>query len=130
MLQSSKAFSGFSVANLDDAYHFYADVLGLKVDRTDDMGGMMHIHINGTNNPILVYPKPDHQAATYTILNFPVEDIVATVQELTARGVVFEHYDSEYVQTDEHGIHRNGGPLIAWFKDPSGNFLSVIEVDR
>lgn len=70
MLQSSKAFSGFSVANLDDAYHFYADVLGLEVDRTDDMGGMMHIHINKNDNPILVYPKPDHQLAQFEVNTF------------------------------------------------------------
>ena len=92
------------------------------------MGGMMHIHIQGSNKPILVYPKLDHQPAIYIILHFPVADITATVQELAARGVMFEHYDSEYVQTDENGIHRNGRPLIAWFKEPSGNFLSIIEV--
>lgn len=130
MLQTSKAFSGFSVANLDDAYHFYADKLGLKVERTDDMGGMLHLHISGNNNAILVYPKPDHQPAAYTILNFPVRDIVAAVKGLKERGVVFENYDGEYVQTDENDIHRNGGPLIAWFKDPSGNYLSVIEVEE
>jgi predicted enzyme related to lactoylglutathione lyase len=116
------------MANLDDAYHFYAGLLGLKVDRTDDMGGMMHIHIQGSNKAILVHPKPDHQPATYIILHFQVADITATVQELAARGVMFEHYKSEYVQTDQNGIQRNGGPLLAWCKEPSGNFLSIIEV--
>lgn len=128
MLKDSKAFSGFSVNDIDAAKAFYGETLGLQVDKNEQMGGMLTIHINGNNNNILVYPKPNHQAATYTILNFPVKDVEATVKELTARGVKFEIYDSEYLKTDEHGVSKgNGGPTIAWFKDPAGNFLSVIE---
>lgn len=128
MLKDSKAFSGFSVNDIDAAKAFYGETLGLQVDNNEQMGGMLTIHINGNNNNILVYPKPNHQPATYTILNFPVKDVEATVKELTARGVKFEIYDSEYLKTDEHGVSKgNGGPTIAWFKDPAGNFLSVIE---
>ncbi|MBB5397353.1 VOC family protein [Mucilaginibacter sp. AK015] len=131
MLKDSKAFSGFSVNDIDKAKEFYGEVLGLRVDKTEDMGGMLNIHINGNSNSILVYPKSNHQPATYTILNFPVKDVEATVTELTARGVKFEIYDSEYLKTDERGVSKgNGGPTIAWFKDPAGNFLSVIETDR
>ncbi|MES2061801.1 MAG: VOC family protein [Bacteroidota bacterium] len=130
MLKYSKAFSGFSVNDIDAAKAFYGETLGLQVDKTEDMGGMLTIHINGNNNHILVYPKPNHQPATYTILNFPVKGVEATVKELTARGVKFEIYDSEYLKTDEHGVSKgNGGPTIAWFKDPAGNFLSMIEID-
>lgn len=129
MLKESKAFSGFSVNDIDAAKDFYGETLGLQVDKNDEMGGMLTIHINGNSNNILVYPKPNHQPATYTILNFPVKDVEATVKELTARGVKFEIYDSEYLKTDEHGVSKgNGGPTIAWFKDPAGNFLSVIEI--
>ncbi|MEB0278312.1 MULTISPECIES: VOC family protein [unclassified Mucilaginibacter] len=130
MLKNSKAFSGFSVNDIDAAHQFYGEVLGLQVDKTEDMGGMLTIHIDGNQNNILVYNKPDHQPANYTILNFPVKDMEATVKELTARGVKFEIYDSEYLKTDEHGVSKgNGGPTIAWFKDPAGNFLSVLEPD-
>ena len=129
MLKDSKAFSGFSVNDIDAAKDFYGETLGLQVDKNDEMGGMLTIHINGNSNNILVYPKPNHQPATYTILNFPVKDVEATVKELTARGVKFEIYDSEYLKTDENGVSKgNGGPTIAWFKDPAGNFLSVIEI--
>ena len=129
MLKDSKAFSGFSVDDIDAAKTFYKEVLGLQVETNEDMGGMLTIRINGNSNNILVYPKPNHQPATYTILNFPVNDVEATVKELTARGVKFEIYDSEYLKTDEHGISKgNGGPTIAWFKDPAGNFISLIEI--
>lgn len=128
MLKDSKAFSGFSVNDIDAAYQFYGEVLGLQVEKTEDMGGMVTIHIEGNQNNILVYKKPNHQPATYTILNFPVKDVEATVKELSARGVKFEIYDSEYLKTDEHGVAKgNGGPTIAWFKDPAGNFLSVLD---
>jgi catechol 2,3-dioxygenase-like lactoylglutathione lyase family enzyme len=129
MLKDSKAFSGFSVNDIDAAKAFYGETLGLQVDENAEMGGLLTIHINGNNNNILVYPKPNHQPATYTILNFQVKDVEATVKELAARGVKFEIYDSEYLKTDEHGVSKgNGGPTIAWFKDPAGNFLSVIEI--
>jgi predicted enzyme related to lactoylglutathione lyase len=129
MLKDSKAFSGFSVNDIDAAKHFYSETLGLQVDKTEDMGGMLTIRIDGNNNNILVYPKPNHQPATYTILNFPVKDVEATVKALTGRGVKFEIYDSEYLKTDANGVSKgNGGPTIAWFKDPAGNFLSLIEI--
>lgn len=129
MLKESKAFSGFSVNDIDAAKAFYGETLGLQVDQDNDMGGMLTIHINGNGNNILAYPKPNHQPATFTILNFPVKDIEATVKELKARGVKFESYDSEYLKTDENNISKgNGGPSIAWFTDPAGNILSVIEI--
>lgn len=129
MLKDSKAFSGFSVNDTDAAITFYGETLGLQVDQNNDMGGMLTIHINDNSNNILVYPKPNHQPATFTILNFPVKDIEATVKELKARGVKFESYDSEYLKTDENNISKgNGGPSIAWFTDPAGNILSVIEI--
>ncbi|QXV67585.1 VOC family protein [Mucilaginibacter sp. 21P] len=127
MLKDSKAFSGFSVKDIDAAHKFYKETLGLDVEQHDDMGGMLTIHINGNDNGILIYPKPNHEPATYTILNFPVQDIVSVVRGLKERGVEFENYDTEYLKTDADSINRSGGPLIAWFKDPSGNFLSVIE---
>ena len=130
MLKDSKAFSGFSVNDIDKAKDFYGETLGLQVDKNDEMGGMLTVHINGNNNNILIYPKPNHTPATFTILNFPVKDIEAAVKELKARGVQFESYDSEYLKTDENNISKgNGGPNIAWFTDPAGNILSVIEID-
>lgn len=126
MLKDSKAFSGFAVADLEKAKVFYAEVLGLDV--TENKMGLLELHINGGGTRILVYPKPDHTPATYTVLNFTIEDIDKTVDELTARGVKFEHYDMEYIKTDAKGICRGEeGPLIAWFTDPSGNILSVLQ---
>jgi catechol 2,3-dioxygenase-like lactoylglutathione lyase family enzyme len=121
-LRESPAFSGFSVDDVAKAKAFYGDVLGLDVR---DEGGMLHIHPRG-GTPVLVYPKPNHQPATFTILNFPVADVERTVDELGARGVRFEQYGGE-IQTDKKGIHRGRGPVIAWFKDPAGNILSVLE---
>jgi catechol 2,3-dioxygenase-like lactoylglutathione lyase family enzyme len=129
MLKNSKAFSGFSVNDIDKAQHFYSEILGLHVLRNDDMGGLLTIHINGNGNNLLVYPKPDHQPSNYTILNFPVKNIDETVNALKAKGVQFESYDDQYLKTDENNVSRgNGGPNIAWFKDPAGNFLSLIEI--
>jgi predicted enzyme related to lactoylglutathione lyase len=129
MLKDSKAFSGFSVNDIEAAKTFYGETLGLQVDQDNDMGGLLTIHVNGNDNNLLAYPKPNHQPATFTILNFPVKDIEATVKELKARGVKFESYDSEYLKTDENNIAKgNGGPSIAWFTDPAGNILSVIEI--
>jgi catechol 2,3-dioxygenase-like lactoylglutathione lyase family enzyme len=123
-LKDSKAFAGFSVKDVQEAKRFYTEVLGLEV--TDDPMGVIVLHIPGTNN-ILVYPKDDHEPATYTVLNFPVGDVERTVDELIAKGVTFEQYTGD-IQTDEKGISRgNGGPTIAWFKDPSGNIFSVLE---
>jgi catechol 2,3-dioxygenase-like lactoylglutathione lyase family enzyme len=118
---NTKAFSGFAVPDVAQAKAFYGDTLGLK---TSEENGLLMLHIAG-ERAILVYPKPDHEPATYTILNFPVDDIDTAVDQLTARGVQFERYDG--MEQDEHGIHRGGGPYIAWFKDPAGNILSVLQ---
>ena len=123
MLSESKAFSGFSVPDIDAARAFYADTLGLEV--TEDHG-ILSIQLGGGHRAI-AYPKPDHEPAGFTILNFPVADIEATVDELTSRGVVFERYEGTPMETDAKGIFRKGGPLIAWFTDPAGNVLSVVE---
>jgi catechol 2,3-dioxygenase-like lactoylglutathione lyase family enzyme len=121
MFASTRAFSGFAVDDLAKAREFYADVLGLK---TSEEHGLMTLHLAG-DRPTLVYPKPDHTPATYTILNFPVDDIEKTVDELTARGVRFERYDG--LEQDERNIARGIGPYIAWFQDPAGNVLSVLQ---
>ena len=124
MLKHTKAFSGFSVNNLEKAKEFYSKVLGLTVK--DHPMGLLELHIAG-NNPIIVYPKPDHTPASFTILNFPVDNIDQTVDMLTQQGVAFEQYDGT-IRTDKKGINRNsGGPQIAWFKDPAGNIFSVIQ---
>ncbi len=123
MLQKSKAFSGYSVNDLARAKSFYGDVLGLHI--TQNNMGILELHLEGGNRVIL-YPKPDHQPATFTVLNFPVPDIEQTVAALTNVGVVFEQYEGN-LQTSKNGIYRGGGPLIAWFKDPAGNILSVLE---
>ena len=119
MFEHTKAFSGFSVDDLERAREFYGETLGLRVSEEN---GMLHLHIAGDRDT-LVYPKPDHVPATFTILNFPVDDIDAAVDELTARGVRFELYP----WVDPRGINRRGGPPIAWFKDPAGNVLSVLQ---
>ncbi|MFF7791615.1 VOC family protein [Streptomyces sp. NPDC007991] len=121
MFGTTKAFSGFSVNDIEAARTFYGDTLGLRVSEEH---GMLFLHIAGDRD-ILVYPKPDHTPATFTILNFPVDDIEAAVDELARRGVHFESYD--HLKVDDKGIFRGGGPLIAWFTDPSGNVLSVIQ---
>jgi predicted enzyme related to lactoylglutathione lyase len=123
MLGSSKAFSGFSVDDVPRAQQFYGETLGLQ---TSEDNGMLTLHLAGGRD-VLVYPKEDHQPATFTILNFPVEDVEAAVDQLTERGVRFERYEGTEVETDEKGVFRGGGPLIAWFKDPAGNVLSVIQ---
>ena len=121
MFANSKAFSGFAVDDLDKARVFYAETLGLS---TSEENGLLMLHLAG-DRPTLVYAKPDFTPATYTILNFPVDDIDRAVDELTARGVTFEHYDG--FEQDEKGIARGEGPKIAWFTDPAGNILAVLE---
>lgn len=123
MFKNIKAFSSFSVNDIQKARSFYSQKLGLEV--TEEDMGTLSLHIAGGAN-ILIYPKPDHTPATFTILNFPVKDIEETVDELTGRGVQFEQYEGD-LKTDEKGVFRGGGPLIAWFKDPADNILSVIE---
>jgi catechol 2,3-dioxygenase-like lactoylglutathione lyase family enzyme len=119
MFESTKAFSGFSVDDIPKAKQFYGETLGLRVSEEH---GMLHLHIEGDRDT-LVYPKDDHTPATFTILNFPVDDIDSTVDQLAARGVEFEKYDA----VDEKGIFRGQGPAIAWFRDPAGNILSVLQ---
>ena len=122
MFENAKAYSGFAVDDLPRAREFYEDKLGLQVSGGGDL---LTLHLAGDRDT-LVYPKPDFTPATYTILNFPVEDIDAAVDELVAKGVRFERYDG--FDQDEKGISRaEDGPPIAWFKDPAGNILSVIE---
>jgi catechol 2,3-dioxygenase-like lactoylglutathione lyase family enzyme len=124
MFGNTHAFSGFSVSDLQRAKQFYADTLGLKVEQADDQ---LTLHIAGGTS-VLVYPKANHTPATFTILNFPVSDVETAVAELSKRGVRFEHYDQPGLKTDDRGICRAaGGPVIAWFKDPAGNILSVLE---
>ncbi len=124
MLKESRAFSGFSVSDPEAARKFYGEVLGLSTQDRDN--GMFTLKLAGGRDT-LVYPSPSHQPASYTVLNFPVDDIETTVAGLTERGVAFETYEGTPMETDPSGIFRKGGPLIAWFKDPSGNVLSVIE---
>ncbi|SEN94906.1 Glyoxalase/Bleomycin resistance protein/Dioxygenase superfamily protein [Mucilaginibacter gossypiicola] len=126
MLKDSKAFSGFSVDDTAKARAFYADVLGLNVSVVPEMEGLLNLNITGST-PILIYTKPNHVPATFTILNFPVDDVEKAVDELSTRGVKFEIYDQENFKTNEKGVFLSGGPKIAWFKDPAGNFLSIIE---
>lgn len=121
MFANTKAFSGFAVDDLEKAREFYGETLGL---RTSEEYGLMTLHLAG-DRPTLVYPKPDHTPADYTILNFPVDDIDGAVEALSARGVHFERYDG--MEQDEKGIMRAGGPYIAWFKDSAGNVLSVLQ---
>ena len=123
MFKDSRAFSGFSVNDIAAARDFYANTLGLQVTEAN---GRLTLHLAG-GGTVIVYPKPDHAPATYTVLNFPVADIEAAVDELTERGVRFERYEG--LPTDDRAIFRGGGPLIAWFTDPAGNVLSVLEVD-
>ncbi|MGH3076827.1 MAG: VOC family protein [Gaiellaceae bacterium] len=119
MFKDTKAYSGFSVDDVEKARKFYGETLGLE---TSTEHGMLELRLGG-GAAVLVYPKPNHVPATFTVLNFPVADIDEAVDELTRAGVRFERYD-EFEQ-DEKGIARNGGPDIAWFKDPAGNVLSV-----
>lgn len=125
MFGSVKAFSGFSTDDAEKAKEFYGEVLGVKVTGEH---GLLTLHLDDGQRPTLVYPKEDHEPASYTILNFPVDDIDAAVDALIAKGVVFEKYDG--MPQDDKGVMRgkshNMGPDIAWFKDPAGNILSVL----
>jgi len=126
MFENTKAFSGFSVDDIQRAKEFYGETLGLRVSEQEPHG-LLTLHIAGDRDT-LVYPKDDHTPASFTILNFPVDDIETAVDELTGRGVSFERYEGTELETDEKGIFRGGGPLIAWFKDPAANVLSVIQL--
>ncbi len=125
MLQNAHVFTSFSVNDIEKAKHFYETVLQLEVKESPEG---LELHLVGGNR-IFIYPKPNHTPATFTILNFLVENIETSVDELATAGIVFEHYDQEYLKTDAKGITRGpvGPKAIAWFKDPAGNFLSVIQ---
>lgn len=124
MLKNSKAFSSFSVDNIEEAREFYRFTLGLDVK--DGEMGILELHI-AESTPVIIYPKPDHQAAEFTVLNFPVQSVENAVDALIVKGVRFEHYDYEGFKTNEKGIFVGKGPVIAWFKDPAGNILSILE---
>ena len=123
MLDGSKAFSGFSVDDLGSAKEFYGETLGLNVS---EEGPGLALRLTDDRS-VFIYPKPDHEPATFTILNFRVDEIETTVDALTEGGVKFERYEGTEIETDDKGIFRGEGPLIAWFKDPAGNVLSVME---
>ena len=125
MLKDSKAFSGFSVNDIPKAKEFYGQTLGLDVSEDQGMG-LLSLRLAG-GNTVIIYPKPSHTPATFTILNFPVGNVDEAVDALKKRGVRFEIYNEPDLKTDEKGIMRGNGPTIAWFKDPAGNILSVIE---
>lgn len=124
-LTFKKVFSTFSVDDIETAFNFYTGVLKLNVSRSPM--NTLTLNVPGNENGIMIYGKDNHEPATYTVLNLGVADVEAAVDELTARGIVFEQYDSGPLKTDKKGIFRGEGPVIAWFKDPAGNFLSVIE---
>ena len=125
MLTYDSVFSGFAVRDTDAAKAFYRDKVGLDV-RDGEEAGLLEIHGTG-GAPILVYPKPDHQPAVFTVLNIAVPDIDAAVDQLAGAGVSMEHYDQPELRTDAKGIARGNGPSIAWFKDPDGNIASVLQ---
>ena len=124
MFENTKAYSGFAVDDVQKAVKFYGETLGVKTSVLDEDNGLLSLHLAGDRDT-LVYLKPDFTPATYTILNFSVDDIDKAVDDLSARGVRFERYDD--FDQDEKGIARGQGPNIAWFKDPAGNILSVLQ---
>jgi catechol 2,3-dioxygenase-like lactoylglutathione lyase family enzyme len=124
MFADTKAYSGFAVDDVQKARDFYGDTLGLKTSILDEENGLMVLHLAGDRDT-LVYRKPDFEPATYTILNFSVDDVDKAVDELAAKGIRFERYDG--FEQDEKGIAHGPGPNIAWFKDPAGNILSVLQ---
>jgi catechol 2,3-dioxygenase-like lactoylglutathione lyase family enzyme len=121
IIKSSKAYSGFSSSDIARAKEFYADTLGLEVT---EESGMLTLHLTG-GTTVLIYPKDNHVPATFTVLNFPVDDVDKAVDELSARGVRFERYEG--MDQDERGVMRDQGPAIAWFSDPDRNIISVLE---
>ena len=124
MFESTKAFSGFAVDDMQKAREFYGETLGLKTEVLDEEHGLLSLHLSGERD-VIVYEKADLAPANYTILNFQVDDIDEAVDELAARGIGFERYDG--FDQDEKAIARGPGPQIAWFKDPAGNILSVLQ---
>jgi catechol 2,3-dioxygenase-like lactoylglutathione lyase family enzyme len=124
MLGDKEAFSGFAVDDIEKAREFYGETLGVKTTLLDEEHGLLTLHLAGGRDT-LIYVSPGFTPASYTILNFKVDDIDAAVEELSGRGVRFERYEG--MPQDERGVMREGGPLIAWFKDPAGNTLAVLE---
>ena len=123
MIKHSKAFSSFSVKDLKQAEQFYSGILGMEVSHSEYT---LELSI-GSGKKVMLYPKANHEPASFTVLNFPVGDIEEAVRDLAEKGVTFEIYDEPDLKTDEKGIMRGQGPLIAWFKDPFGNILSIIQ---
>ncbi len=121
MFTAKEAFASFSVNDLQSAKEFYTQKLGLTVSQSPE-----GLDLNVSGERVFIYPKPNHTPASFTVLNFIVDDIEKAVDELRQTGVRFEKYEGE-LKTDKKGIHRNGGPRIAWFKDPAGNILSVLQ---
>lgn len=125
MFKESKAFSSFAVKDIAKAKDFYQNVLGLAAK--ENAMGILELEISGSSN-LIIYPKPDHQPAVFTVLNFPVSNIEKAVDDLIEKGITFEQYDQEHLKTDKKGISRSEqGTYIAWFKDPDGNILSILE---
>ncbi len=125
MFKNNKTFSSFSINDLQKAKDFYGTTLGLNV--TDgEMPGILTMKL--TNNEVTLYTKPNHEPATFTVLNFIVDNINDVVNELNSKGVQMEHYDMENLKTNEKGIVSGYGPDVAWFKDPAGNILSIMEI--
>ena len=124
MFSTSKAFSSFSVNDIAKAKDFYGKTLGLEISSGPE--GTLVLQLSNSAKA-LMYPKPNHQPATFTVLNFPVDSVDKAVDDLSKRGVRFEIYNEPNLKTDQRGISRGNGPTIAWFKDPAGNILSVLE---
>jgi catechol 2,3-dioxygenase-like lactoylglutathione lyase family enzyme len=122
MFKETKAFGSFSANDIEDAKSFYSGILGLEITEGAEGSLMLHLSDGGR---VLIYPKPNHTPATFTVLNFPVDNVEKAVDDLVALGISFEKYDG--IESDEKGIVRGIGPTIAWFKDPAGNILSVLE---
>ena len=123
MIKDKEVFSSFSVDDTEKAKEFYSKMLGLDI--SNNKMGVLALKTGGST--VMIYPKPNHEPATFTVLNFPVNDVEKTVNELSGKGIEFEHYDMPDLKTDAKGISRGEGPVIAWFKDPAGNILSVLE---
>lgn len=128
MFGQTKAFSGYSVDDLQKAKQFYGEILGIEVSQEQEMP-VLQLHISG-GYEVILYEKPNHEPATFTVLNFPVKNIEETVKTLKTKGVKFESYDSPDLKTDADDIMRGNGPTIAWFTDPAGNILSVIQTKK
>lgn len=126
MFKDTHAFSSFSVDDPSAAKTFYGETLGIDVAEIPDMAGLLELTVAG-GAKVMIYPKPNHEPATFTVLNFRVDDVDKAVDELSDRGVAFEIYDEGQLKTDSKGIMRGEGPQIAWFRDPAGNILSVLQ---